>query len=222
MIVATRSGKSTIITLRAEAEEKVVRQTGGNGQFAVVELAVEPLSLDESAEGSIVIESKIRDGAISRPFIKAVEAGIRGAAGSGVIGGYPVIDVKVTLLDGKEHDVDSSELAFEHAGRLAFEQALRKAKPQLLEPIMKIEVMVPEDCYGAVSGDLASRRAMITDTDIQGNRRVIRAQVPLATMFGYSTAIRSLTQGRAGWSMEPSHYLPAPREVVKTLIQVGS
>ena len=208
------------ITARGEAVGKFVRQTGGRGQFAVVELSVEPLDLQESAE-HVVVESKIRDGSISKPFQNAAEKGIREAANNGVVGGYPVIDVKVTLLDGKEHDVDSSELAFEHAGRLAFEMAMKAARPHLLEPIMKLEVVCPAEYVGAVTADLSSRRAMITDTDVHGDRRVIRAQVPLASMFGYATVVRSLTQGRAGWSMETSHYRQAPAEVAKALLEVG-
>jgi elongation factor G len=207
------------VTTRGEAEGKFVRQSGGRGQFAVVELAVEPIDLTET-EGHLVIENKVRDGNISRQYISAVEKGVREACNAGAVAGYPVIDVKVTILDGKEHEVDSSELAFEHAGRLAFELAMKKAKPQLLEPIMKVEVGVPENFYGAVSSDLASRRAIITDMEVNGDRRVLKAQVPLANMFGYSTIVRSLTQGRASWSMEPSHYMPAPSDVAAAVIEV--
>jgi len=208
------------VTTRGEADGKFVRQTGGRGQFAVVRLAVEPLDLQET-DSHLHVESQVRDGHISQPYLRAVEAGIREAANSGVVAGYPVIDLNVTILDGKEHEVDSSELAFEHAGRLAFELAMQKAQPQLLEPIMKVEIAVPEACFGNVNADLSGRRAMITHTDQHGDRRIIHAQVPLANMFGYATVIRSLTQGRAGWAMEPSHYRPAPREVAAALLEVG-
>ena len=193
------------ITAYAEAEGRFVKQTGGHGQFAVVSLAVEPLT---DSEETLVIESRIRGGAISKQYIHAVEAGIREAAGSGVLDGYPVVNVKVTILDGKEHEVDSSELAFEHAGRLAFELAMRAARPQLLEPVMKAEISIPDDYFGAVGSDLASRKATVVNTDMRGSYRILTVEVPLVNMFGYATVIRGLTKGRGTWVMEPLGYRP--------------
>ena len=195
------------ITASAEAEGRFIKQTGGHGQFAVVSLAVEPLV---DSEESLEIESKIRGGAINKQYIHAVESGIREAMGAGVLDGHPVVDVKVTILDGKEHDVDSSELAFEHAGRLAFELAMKAAKPQLLEPVMKAEISIPDEYFGAVGSDLAARGATVVHTDMRGSYRVLTVEVPLANMFGYATVIRGLTKGRGTWVMEPLGYRPIP------------
>jgi len=197
------------ITRRAEAEGRFIRQTGGRGHYAVVRLAVEPFH-PEPGRDSLVFDSQIKGGAIRQEYIEAVASGVREAAQSGVLAGYPVMNVRVVLLDGQEHEVDSSTIAFENAGRIAFEDALRAAEPVLMEPIMKLEVTIPEEYFGAVTGDLNGRRAVITEAELRGQRRVIRAQVPLAEMFGYATAFRSLTQGRGSWNMEPSHYAVAP------------
>lgn len=202
----------------AKAECRFIRQTGGHGQFAVVELSVEPYQPGEG-EDHIVFENEIYGGAISAPYIRAVEAGVREAAKGGVLAGYPLINAKVTLLDGKEHPVDSSDLAFENAGMMAFRQACEQGGLGLLEPIMRLEVTTPEEYFGAVIGDMHSRRASITDTFVRGDRRVIHATVPLAEMFGYSTTLRSLTQGRAAWLMEPSHFAAVPVQVAETLLQ---
>jgi len=202
----------------ARAEARFIRQTGGHGQFAVVELMVEPYQPAEG-EDHVAFENQIYGGAISRQYINAVEAGVRQAAKGGVLAGYPLINVKVTLLDGKEHPVDSSDLAFENAGMIAFRQACEQAGLGLLEPIMRLEVTLPEEYFGAVIGDLHSRRASITDTVLRADRRVIHAEVPLAEMFGYATTLRSLTQGRASWIMEPSHFAAVPVQVAEALLQ---
>ncbi|NIA06230.1 MAG: elongation factor G [Actinobacteria bacterium] len=207
------------ITASAETEYRFVRQTGGRGQFAVVALRVEPYQ-HEHADQPVVFESKIKGGAISAPYIKAVEQGVMDARTSGPLAGFPVSDVKVTLLDGREHEVDSSELAFEMAGSGAFTEALTKAKPALLEPIMTLQVVVPDSYFGPVQSDLSSRRAVITHTEISRNIRIIDAEVPLSRMFGYATAVRGLTQGRATYTMQPLAYRLMPealaREALKT------
>lgn len=217
MNVSVNVGKPRVsyretVTGKAEAEGRFIRQTGGRGQFAVAKVAVEPY---EPAEGEPQVRflNHIRGGAISASYAAAVEAGVMDSARSGIIAGFPVIHVQVTLLDGKEHDVDSSELAFENAGRIAFQEAVQKAQPALMEPIMRLELTTPEVYFGAVTGDLNSRRAIITHTELRGDRRVIQAQVPLREMVGYATVLRSLTQGRAGWSMEPYQYVVAPPSV---------
>jgi elongation factor G len=205
------------ISAMGEAEGKFIKQTGGKGHFAAVKLRVEPL---KGAEGKEHFEfvNEIRGGAISKQYISAVEVGCRDSSRSGVFGGYPMLDVKVTLLDGQEHEVDSSEMAFENAARAAFEAACKKAGPVLLEPIMKLEIVVPEAYFGPVSGDLNKRRANVTNTHIRDDRRVIDAEVPLKEMFGYAKDIRSLTQGRAGWSMEPCRYGQAPPQVAEQIL----
>jgi elongation factor G len=211
------SYRETVIG-KAKSEVRFIRQTGGHGQFAVVELSVEPYQPAEG-EDHILFENEIRGGAISRQYVKAVEEGVREAAKGGVLAGYPLINAKVTLLDGKEHAVDSSDLAFETAGMMAFRQACQDARLGLLEPIMRLEVTVPEEYFGAVISDMHSRRAMVTDTFVRSDRRVIHASVPLSEMFGYSTTLRSLTQGRAAWLMEPSHFAAVPVQVAETLLQ---
>jgi len=148
-----------------------------------------------------------------------VERGVRDCLPMGVLAGYEILNVRATLLDGKEHDVDSSELAFENAGRIAFEEACKKAGPVMLEPIMKLIVSVPEEHFGVVSGDISARRGIITDTEMRKNQRVIHAEVPLGEMFQYSTHVRTLTQGRASWSMEPSTYAPMPPGLQKELLR---
>ena len=223
MNVAVRVGRPRVsyretVVGKAKSECRFIRQTGGHGQFAVVELSVEPYQPAEG-EDHILFENDIRGGAISRQYVKAVEEGVREAAKGGVLAGYPLINAKVTLLDGKEHPVDSSDLAFENAGMMAFRQACQDARLGLLEPIMRLEVTVPEEYFGSVIGDMHSRRASVTDTFVRSDRRVIHASVPLAEMFGYSTTLRSLTQGRAAWLMEPSHFAAVPMQVAETLLQ---
>ena len=157
---------------------------------------------------------------VRREYVRAVEQGVRDGASSGSLAGYPVVNIKVTLLDGREHEVDSSELAFENAARLAFHKAVGKASPSLLEPIMALEIVVPEESFGTVNGDLQARRAVITGTSQRGrHHRVVHAQVPLAEMFGYATEIRSLTAGRASWSMEPLRYGLMPTSLAEEILQ---
>jgi elongation factor G len=203
----------------AQAEGRFIRQTGGHGQYGVVEIRVEPRPSTDLEEEPVTIISRVKGGAIPEEFIGPIERGIRGAAAAGIATGYPLIDIKVTLLDGKYHDVDSSEVAFEAAGSIALRQAVEKAGVRLLEPIMRLQVVAPNEYFGDITADLMSRRAEIRETELKGTTtRVITALVPLASMFGYSTAVRSLTQGRATYSMEPSHYAVVPDEVAKTLL----
>ena len=201
----------------ARAEGRFVRQTGGRGQFAVVDLTIEPLA--HAGGHNVAFESKIVGGAVSREYIPAVERGVREAAEGGILTGFPLIDVKVTLVDGKEHEVDSSELAFESAAALALRAAAERAGVGLLEPIMRLEVISPETYFGVIAADLNSRRAEITHTEPRGQHRLIDAQVPLGEMFGYATALRGLTQGRASWSMEPCTYRRVPRQVEAELLE---
>jgi elongation factor G len=207
--------KETIRT-QARAEGKFIRQSGGRGQYGHCVLQVEPA---EPGSG-ILFENKIVGGAIPREFIPAVEAGVREAADSGVLAGYPVVDVKVTLLDGSFHEVDSSEMAFKIAGSIAFKEAVQRAKPVILEPYMELEVTTPDAYVGDVIGDLNARRARIEMIEPGvGGTQIIRALVPLAEMFGYATTLRSLTQGRATYTMHPSHYEEAPTPVAQGIIE---
>ena len=198
------------ITRGAEAEGRYVRQTGGRGQFGHVFLKIEP----NTNEGLVFVNA-IKGGAIPREYITSVEKGIREAAENGVIYGYPLLNTTVTLYDGNYHEVDSSELAFYMAGSMGFKAAVNKAKPVLLEPMMEVEVVVPEDYMGTAMGDLQSRRGKVTELgERAGGQRTVTAHVPLATMFGYATAIRSLTQGRATYTMEFDHYDKVPASVI--------
>lgn len=194
-----------------ECEGRLVRQTGGRGQYGHVWLRLEPLPRGSG----VVFEEKIKGQDIPSDYFPAIEAGVREAAETGVAWGYPVIDLKVTLFDGSYHPVDSSDIAFRVAASLGFREAVRKAKPVVLEPIMKIEVTTPEEFLGDVLGDFNSRRGRVRDITEQGNLKIISGSVPLAHMFGYATTLRSLTQGRAAYVMEPSHYEPAPEEAVR-------
>jgi len=197
------------ITRPAKAEGRYVRQTGGKGQFGDVYLEVEPR---QPGEG-FLFENKIVGGAVPREYIPAIEQGVREATETGVLAGYPMVDMLVRLVDGSYHEVDSSEMAFKIAGSMGFKEAARKAQPTLLEPIMRVEVVTPEDFLGDVMGDLNSRRGQIMGMDPRGNAQVIRALVPLAEMFGYATELRSRTQGRATYSMEFAQYQPVPKEI---------
>ncbi len=202
----------------AEAEGRFVRQTGGRGQFGVVELSVEP-HIPEDPQQIIVFEDATKGGAVPREYISAVKQGVMGAASSGPQAGFPMENVKVTLLDGKHHPVDSSEMAFEQAGAIGFSAAVTKASPVFLEPIMKLQVTTPEEYLGAVTGDLNSRRAVIRDMSHRGHFRVVTAEVPLSEMFGYATQLRSITQGRANGSMEPHAYAIAPTKVAESILR---
>jgi elongation factor G len=206
------------IRAAAGAEGRFIRQTGGRGQYGVVEIRVEPRPSRDLEEEPVTFLLKIKGGAIPEEFIASVERGIRDAAAAGIATGYPLIDIKVTLLDGKAHDVDSSEVAFEAAGSLALQAAVEKAGVHLLEPIMRLQVVAPNEYFGDITADLLSRRAEILGTELKVMTRVITARVPLASMFGYATSVRSLTQGRATYSMEPSHYAVVPEEIAKTLL----
>ncbi|NLC58976.1 MAG: elongation factor G [Armatimonadetes bacterium] len=198
-----------------EVEGRYVRQTGGRGQYGHVWLRVEPLE----AGGGFEFVNKIVGGVIPKEYIPAVEAGVREALETGVVAGYPVIDVRATLYDGSFHEVDSSEMAFKIAGSLAIKEGVRRAKPTIKEPVMAVEVVTPAEFMGDVMGDLNARRGKITGMEPgSGGTQVIRAQVPLAEMFGYATAIRSLTQGRASYAMEPSHYDELPQSLAEEII----
>jgi elongation factor G len=187
------------------------KQTGGSGQYARVKFVVEPLP----AGGGFAFENKIVGGAVPKEYIPGVEKGLESVLGSGVLAGFPVVDLKVTLIDGAYHDVDSSALAFEIASRAALREALREGGPVLLEPIMKVEVVTPEDYTGSVIGDLNSRRGQIQGQDMRGNANVINAMVPLANMFGYVNTLRSMSQGRATFTMQFDHYEQVPSNVAQ-------
>jgi elongation factor G len=203
----------------AEAEGRFIRQTGGHGQFGVVHLRVEPRPSGDLEVEAVSFDVDIKGGAIPQEFIPSIERGVRDAAAAGIVTGYPLIDISITLTDGKYHDVDSSEIAFEAAARMALQQAVEKAGVRLLEPIMRLQVVAPNEYFGDVSADLMSRRAEIQGTELRGTTRVITALVPLAAMFGYATTVRSLTQGRATYSMEPSHYAIVPDGVAKAVLE---
>ena len=202
------------ITKAATVDTRYARQTGGKGQFAHVKLMVEP---NEPGKGYEFI-NQITGGAIPKEFIPCVDQGIQGAMQAGVLAGYEVVDVKVTLLDGAYHEVDSSEMAFKICGSMAFKEACQKAGPTLLEPIMKVVVTAPESYMGDVMGDINARRGQIAGTDIRNGAAIVTANVPLASMFGYATDLRSKTQGRATYSMEPSHFVELPKSLQEKII----
>ena len=197
-----------------DQDTKYARQSGGKGQYGHVKIHVEP---NESGKGYEFI-NKIVGGAIPKEYIPAIDAGIQGAMLSGTVAGYPVVDVKVTLYDGSYHEVDSSEMAFKIAGSMAFKEAMRKADPTLLEPIMKVSVIVPEEYMGDVIGDISARRGQIQGYEMRAGAQQIDAFVPLAEMFGYATDLRSRTQGRGQYTMEPSHYIELPKGLQEKLI----
>jgi elongation factor G len=203
-------------TIRREAasDMKYARQSGGRGQYGHVKITIEP---NEPGKGYEFID-KIVGGAIPKEYIPAVDAGIQGAMQSGILAGYNVVDVKVTLLDGSYHEVDSSELAFKIAGSMAFKEAMAKADPTLTEPVMKVVVSVPDNYLGDVNGDIISRRGLIQSLDQDAGSAEIKAHVPLSEMFGYSTALRSKTQGRGTYVMEPSHFVEVPKSVLEKIV----
>ncbi len=202
------------IRKNADVDHKYARQSGGKGQYGHVKIRVEP---NESGKGYEFINSVV-GGVIPKEYIPAVDQGIQGAMQSGILAGYPVVDVKVELYDGSYHEVDSSEMAFKIAGSMAFKEAMRKADPVLLEPIMKVVVIVPEEYMGDVIGDLNSRRGMIQGMEAVSGAQQINAMVPLSEMFGYATDLRSRTQGRGQYTMEPSHYAELPKSVSEKII----
>ncbi len=198
----------------ATVDTRYSRQTGGKGQFAHVKLTIEP---NEPGKGYEFI-NKVTGGAIPKEFIPCVDQGIQGAMLSGVLAGYQVVDIKATLFDGSFHEVDSSEMAFKICGSMAFKEACQKADPVLLEPIMKVVVTAPDDYMGDVMGDINARRGQIVGTDIRNGTAIIESNVPLSTMFGYATDLRSKTQGRATYSMEPSHFVELPKNLQEALV----
>jgi elongation factor G len=203
------------ITAGAKAEGKYIRQTGGRGQYGHVYLEVNP---KERGEGYEFID-KIVGGAIPKEFIPAVNKGVKEAMDRGVIAGYPLVDASVTLYDGTYHDVDSSEIAFQIAGSMAFQEAVKRAKPIILEPVAKVEVVTPEEFFGDVMGDLNSKRGQIEGTSERGNVKVIDAKVPVAEMFGYATQLRSMSQGRASYTMEFHSYQQVPQNIAQMIIE---
>ena len=202
------------ITRPATVDVRYARQTGGKGQFAQVKLMIEP---NESGKGYEFINA-VTGGAIPKEYIPAVDAGIQGAMMGGIIAGYPMVDVKATVLDGQFHEVDSSEMAFKICGSMAFKEACEKAGPTLLEPIMKVVVTTPEEYMGDVIGDINSRRGQVQGQEFRNGAVIIECSVPLSSMFGYATDLRSRTQGRANYSMEPSHYIELPQALREKLV----
>ena len=202
-------------TIRTEVKQegKYIRQSGGHGQYGHVWLRVYPVATGSGFE----FEDEIVGGAIPREFIPAVQKGVKESLDRGVLAGYPVVDVGVALYDGSFHEVDSSEIAFKIAASEAFKDACRKASPVILEPIMSLDVVTPDEFLGDVIGDISSRRGQIEGTDIRGNAKAVRAKVPMGQMFGYATQLRSLTQGRASFTLEPSHYAEVPDSIASTI-----
>ena len=199
---------------KVKVEGKFIRQSGGRGQYGHVWLEMEPL---EPGKG-IEFESKIVGGVVPKEYIKPIEEGIREAAETGVLAGYPVIDFKATLVDGSYHEVDSSEMAFKIAASMAFKEGCKQAKSVILEPIMKVEITVPEEYMGDVIGDVNSRRGRLEGMEPEGGNQVIRSFIPLSEMFGYATDLRSKTQGRGTYSMEPSHYEEVPKSILDNIV----
>jgi len=203
------------VTKRVESVEyRHIKQSGGSGQFAVVKLTVEP-----NPGNGYEFEDKITGGRIPREYIQPTNQGIQAGLESGVLAGYGMVDVKVSLVDGQYHDVDSSEMAFKVAGQMGFKQAAEKAGPVLLEPIMAVEVVTPEEYMGDVMGDLSSRRGRIEGMEANGNQQTVRAQVPLSEMFGYSTDLRSSTQGRATYTMQFDSYQQVPEAISSEIVK---
>ena len=218
------SYRETITGTAKDVRGKFVKQSGGRGQFGDAVLTVEPYTAAQAEadeltfKNGVVFVDDISQGVIPREYIPSVAAGCRSASISGILGGYPMVNVKVTLTYGSYHEVDSSQVAFEQAGALAFRQACTQAGLALLEPIMKVTILTPEEFFGTVSGDLASRRGQINDSEIRGNVRIISAEVPLSEMFGYTTVLRGMTQGRASSTMEPTEYRIMPPNLSKEVL----
>ena len=196
-------------------EYRHIKQSGGSGQFAVVKITLEPTG----PGGGYEFVDKITGGRVPREYIQPVNQGIQSALDNGVLAGYPTVDVRASLVDGQYHDVDSSEMAFKIAGQMAFKKAAEMAKPVLLEPIMAVEVVTPEEYMGDVMGDLSSRRGRIEGMEARGNTQVVRSQVPLSEMFGYSTDLRSRTQGRATYTMQFHSYQEVPNAIAQEIIK---
>jgi len=217
--VTAKTGAPQVAYKEMPSEEvrsvgKFIQQTGGHGQYGHVVIIIKPGEQDSGIE----FKNKIVGGSIPKEYISAVEDGIDMAAKTGVLAGYPVIDTNVTLIDGSYHEVDSSELAFKMAASIALGDGLRKAKCKLMEPIMNLEAIFPENYTGDVIGDLNSRRCRIREITQKGKTKIVKGDVPLSEMFGYATSIRSLTQGRASYTMEPSHYSEVPGNIAEKII----
>jgi len=196
-------------------EGKFVRQSGGKGQYGHVVLDITPQERGKGYE----FENKTVGGSIPKEYVPAVDKGIREAMTSGPMAGYPVVDIKITLVDGSYHEVDSNEMAFKIAASMGFKEGFNKASPVLLEPIMKVEVVTPEDYMGDVMGDLSRRRGVLQGSDDSPSGKLINAQVPLGEMFGYATSLRSMSQGRATFTMEFDHYAEAPNNIAEAVIK---
>jgi len=222
--VDVRVGKPRVayketITRAVRAEGKFVHQSGGRGQYGHVILEVEPLSVEEGRrDANIAFEARASADDVPKEYVSGVERGVKDATGSGVLAGYPVVGVKATLIGGSFHSVDSSDLAFEQAALIAMDKALRDASPVLLEPVMRVQAVVPESAFGAVQADLLAKRGLITDCRVHGSMRIIDAKVPLVELFGYSSDIRSLTAGRGNFTMEPLSYERVPEQLVKEIV----
>jgi elongation factor G len=201
----------------AEAQGKYVKQSGGRGQYGDCWLRVEPQPQGAGFE----FVDEVKGGVIPREYIPAIGKGVKEAMDRGIVAGYPMVDIKVAVYDGSYHEVDSSEAAFKMAGIFAFREACQKAKAVLLEPIMKVEVVTPEDYMGNIVGDLNSKRGQIDQLSDRGNAKVILAKVPLSEMFGYATSLRSMSQGRASYTMEFLHYAEVPRNVAEAIMEKG-
>jgi elongation factor G len=206
--------RETITKEVTNVEYRHIKQSGGSGQFAVVKINMLP-----NPGGGYEFEDKISGGKIPREYINPTTQGLQSSLDNGVLAGYPTVDVKVQLVDGQYHDVDSSEMAFKIAGQQAFKKAAEMAKPMLLEPIMGVEVVTPDEYMGDVMGDLSSRRGRIEGMEANGNSQVVRAQVPLSEMFGYSTDLRSRTQGRATYTMQFHSYQEVPNAIATEIIK---
>jgi elongation factor G len=206
--------RETIRKAVQDVPGKYIRQTGGRGQYGHAVIDLEPTG----PGGGYEFIDKITGGSVPREYISSVDSGIQEALTSGVLAGYPTVDVRVTLVDGSYHDVDSSEMAFKIAGSIAVKEAIRKAGPVLLEPVMAVEVVTPEDYMGDVIGDLAKRRAKVEGMEQRGTSHVVRAQVPLADMFGYATDLRSRTQGRATYTMQFDAYSEVPESISREIV----
>jgi elongation factor G len=202
------------ISQPVRAEGRYVRQTGGRGQYGHVWLELQPLSPGEQFE----FVDRIVGGVVPKEYIGAVERGVREALENGIMAGFPVVDVRVSLVDGSYHDVDSSERSFHIAGSMAFKEGAKKAKPILLEPMMNLEVVVPEEFVGEVIGDLNARRGRIKNLEARKGVQIVQADVPLSAMFGYATDLRSATQGRAVFTMQFAHYEPVPQNLAEEII----
>ncbi len=222
--VDVRIGKPRVayreaISQAGEGEAKFVHQTGGHGQYGHVVLAIEPfLSEDGHYETGLEFEASVSPDKVPKEYVASVERGVREAVGSGVLAGYPVVGLRAKLIGGSFHSVDSSELAFEQAASMALEKAMKQAGPVLLEPVMRVQAVVPESAFGAVQADLLAKRALITDCRMHGNMRIVDATVPLVELFGYSSDIRSLTAGRGNFTMEPLSYEKVPEQVARDIL----